>query len=829
MLARTWSGSEATALWVELVAERKRDIEQNVDASQIQGMAARVAAQQEISRAELAKWDASARAWLLSADEVKIWEKTQLRLIMKDCGMLIGLHGSTYASVLDVWTVAMTSLEKLILGMPQRISKAALLIGISSWHIYPDLNVVGPTVNVKFKDGLIAPGGVITLGLSNASPNDDNGVQWSLSLSHLRFYGDPVKISTHADLNDFRITMDDLHIIALGSVLGNWGSKPGDLNAGVEWFVALRDCYNRGALETMKHRLPWLDFLCSTAKRYLETTSTAEQENQKFLLSYGRRKGSCFLTQDCTEPLFGLLDRELTADCSTDFSNTVDNVENLISRLRDLAKHCGVMEGQGFIAYYGSSEEIEIATAIPTMTPAKYIVARPQHYRWTSRRKPANDTKNLQAETYLRINGTDVRRVYASTMQSQPRIQWRYCPGEFFKDFDSHPAAFVAGDTTRAALYSTRAFESFPRYDLTYAELTHFFRSDRVLPWRIREILNGIREDTRSRYRADSPEKLMKWSLDVLLYATNVYNSFSGATISIRVVSDGLYNKTWAHYGRWDCPHTIPDHLTRALDFAVIAWFESGSLDLDLATLDPVMAIASGNSIFVTKALLQGPSNMGSNSIVRLLGNIGRPGVCILAPPQAPLIRPIDPGSWRLVNHFDFDGKVEHSFKDTSLHLSFTEYEVPLAVPVGAVDAEATMLETLVSVYDRDKWVADVDVLGALEKSFICSSTSDCLGEGPAESSVTVDDAALFIKDHSPVQVNSIDCWEELLDHPEGIGQSCTAVVRAGNNWNARVAAMCVSVQKGFRTQVLPIEKPLCINCSQSLHFMLKNTDVFIL
>ena len=166
MLARTLSGPEAIALWVELVAERKKDIEKNMDVSQLQGMAAKVAAQQEISREDLAKWDASARAWLQSADEVKTWEKTQFRLITKDCGLLISSLGSTYASVLDVWTVAMTSMQKLILGMPQRISKAALLIGISSWHIYPDLNVVGPTVNVKFHDTLVASGGMLTLGLS---------------------------------------------------------------------------------------------------------------------------------------------------------------------------------------------------------------------------------------------------------------------------------------------------------------------------------------------------------------------------------------------------------------------------------------------------------------------------------------------------------------------------------------------------------------------------------------------------------------------------------------------------------------------------------------
>lgn len=563
MLARTWSGSEATALWVELVAERKRDIEQNVDVSQIQGMAARVAAQQEISRAELAKWDASARAWLLSADEVKIWEKTQSRLITKDCAMLIGLHGSTYASVLDVWTMAMTSLQKLLLGMPQRVSKAALLIGISAWHIYPDLNVVGPTVNVKFNDALVAPGGVITLGLSSTSPESDNGVQWSLSLSHLRFYGDPVKISTHVDFNDLRITMDDVHTIALGSVLGNWGSGPGDLSAGVEWFVALRDCYNRGALVTMQQRLPWLDLLCSTAKRYLEASSPAEQENKKFLLSYGRRKGSCFITRDRTRALFGLLDRDLIADCSTDFSNTVDSVGSLIRRLRDLAMHCGITEGEGFIVYYDSFKEIEIATAIQATRHSRdYVAAPPQHFRWASRRKPPNNTKKLHAETYLRIDSTDFRRVYASTMQLQSEIRWRNCPQEFFLDFDRHPAAFVAGDTTRAALYATRLANVF-RHDLTYVELTHFLRSNRVMPWRIREILNNSERTRR--------QMSIKWSLDALLYATNVYNNLPGATISIRVVSDTLYTTQWAIRGRLglDVPNTMPDHVRRALDFAL--------------------------------------------------------------------------------------------------------------------------------------------------------------------------------------------------------------------------------------------------------------------
>lgn len=206
---------------MELVGERKKDLLEISDASQINGMAARVAAQQDISRTELANWDASARAWLLSADEVKIRESTQLKLITKNCGMFVSSLGGTYASVIDVWTTAMSSLQNLILGMPHRISKGALLVGLSSWHIYPDLNVVGPTTHVRFDDLLVGAGGVITIGLQSASPEIDNGVGWSLSLSHLRYYGDPVKVMTSTGADSQRISMEELHLVALGSMLGS--------------------------------------------------------------------------------------------------------------------------------------------------------------------------------------------------------------------------------------------------------------------------------------------------------------------------------------------------------------------------------------------------------------------------------------------------------------------------------------------------------------------------------------------------------------------------------------------------------------------------------
>ena len=85
------------------------------------------------------------------------------------------------------------------------------------------------------------------------------------------------------------------------------------------------------------------------------------------------------------------------------------------------------------------------------------------------------------------------------------------------------------------------------------------------------------------------------------------------------------------------------------------------------------------------------------------------------------------------------------------------------------------------------------------------------------------------MKENSSKQLFSIDCWEELLDPPQDLGVSRVGLVRAGSHWNARLAAMCISVQKGLRTQVLPVMEPLCFNCDQSLEYMLGTTDVFII
>ena len=814
-------------------------------------MAARIAAQQDISRVELARWDASARAWLLSADEVKNWERTQLRLIIQNCGMSVNFHGSTYASIIDVWVVAMTSLQKLILGMPQRISKAALLLGISAWHIYPDLNVVGPTTHVKFRDSLVTDGGIVTLGLQSSSPDEDGGVRWSLSLAHLRYYGLPVKVSTSGGGNSLRITMEELHMIALGGVLGSWGRAVGDVKAGADWFVALRDAYNNGAEVTLQKRLPWLDLLCSTAARFLESSTTAETDNQRLLLTYGRRKGKRLLgIQDHIQrPMFGFGDIATLANCSVDFLDHDEDVELWIGRLRALAQQCGLHNDNSVILYYKWARP-ELATAVPGESSSSIDDA---HYRWITDFVGPQQA-DCAGESWCLIPLQCVSfEVENGPTCGKDVLFWKHCPQKFTPTHAHQGMArfyYVAGSVRKAGLYclpdARPAYISGAQRSLlhsapTCSEVADFFRSQSSVPWKIRHCLEfvgntTVQFDTLQEKpiveAGEMSEELIRKSLVKLMYATTLYNQLPGATISIGVVDKALHAAGWASDDDWISDNTegLSKQILRdrRAQFSCIAMFESGTLDIDKGSFAEVMALSAGNSIFVHNALLQDPSKQRT-SISRLLGNLDRPGVTMLVPPQAPLVRAVDNDTWRLVNHFEFDGKIENSFKDTSLHLSFTDYEIPLNVSIGAVDSEAAMLETLISVYDREQWVADLDVLGSLRYAKVLNCYCDQAVDNPSGSQIAIEDAALVIRDKACQQLISIDCWEELLDPPETLGSSSIAVVRAGENWNARLATACVSHQKGYRTLILPMSKQVCCSCIFGLQKLLTDEKVLIL
>ena len=224
--------------------------------------------------------------------------------------------------------------------------------------------------------------------------------------------------------------------------------------------------------------------------------------------------------------------------------------------------------------------------------------------------------------------------------------------------------------------------------------------------------------------------------------------------------------------------------------------FETGVLDLDAASLKRVMTISSGESLYIATQLLDDPASFRpANGVRKVIGNVGRAGLAFLIPPRDPRTRDRDPEKWSAINHEPFDGHLIDRFERTTLHLGFSGYELPLtAGEHGNQFLDAFFIETMVSVHDREEWVADIDILSAFRSCRMLnpmaqpSCQSDTRGKRP------------------PFHLSSMDSWDEVLDRPNH-----RSVIRAQGNWQARLAAIAINNQADVLTIIF--KGAVCWDC----------------
>jgi hypothetical protein len=292
MLARAWEPKEAVAIWVELVNFRQKEIMTGLDQQyHIIGNETAIAAHQEITREELALWDNGARSWLRQADRAKPRDFDRFRLIAANAGVAYPAGGagkSLYKSVIETWTQSMVCAENLFKELPQQVSDRGILLAISAWHLYPDLAVFGGSTSappkVAFNDPLVPSRAVLTVGLERQClPEAENTdrIKWSLALSHLHYYGDPVKVLSTEDTT--RVSMVELQIIALGYLLDQWSFTEGDWQVldTLAWLKGLWDFLKQhtetnSANQSLKLELAelrWLSVLAEASSYVLETAT----------------------------------------------------------------------------------------------------------------------------------------------------------------------------------------------------------------------------------------------------------------------------------------------------------------------------------------------------------------------------------------------------------------------------------------------------------------------------------------------------------------------------------------------------------------------------
>lgn len=388
----------------------------------------------------------------------------------------------------------------------------------------------------------------------------------------------------------------------------------------------------------------------------------------------------------------------------------------------------------------------------------------------------------------------------------------------------------IAGNNTAALFITDHTLKSLPSLSLkTWAHLLRSGSVDRSWLVEYLELLAGKKRNLEASRLLGCEQgdfRLFFYGLAAVEMITYLYNEWPGATVSIDVTKTAIGAAHWAKAmfieGRAkDGQQSAKRHpdmdpqatVFRSAKFACIAMMESGIQDLYPSSLKSVMAMASGNSIYVAESLLQDPSQIDGSGlpefsgIRRILGNLDRPGIVMLVPPQAPRIRKVDMSSWRVVKQTLFDGQSRDHFGQSSLHLSFTNFEVPIAIVPGACDADVVLLEAFVSVHDGRDWVADLDILGSFSSGRIRSPAGcECL-RGRASNGIG--EALLDQFGHS---LKSISNWEELLCCQDNLLGFEIGAVRSHGNWLSRLAAASICAQIGCYTTILP-SHCICLDC----------------
>jgi hypothetical protein len=264
----------------------------------------------------------------------------------------------TYARVVEAWRTAVEALEKLLQGQPQRLAKGSVLLGLASWHLYPDLLVLGEHVTkVDFKDPISEDCAQLTIGLWNPDHDKDEGVYWSLSLSHLRFYGDPVKVTSFTTRNASRLNIDELHLLAIGAFNADWGSLcTSNFTQAAEFFVSLDEalCDNTQSIVSMHGDLNWINLFGNVSRDFL-TLKDTEKSIASSLIALGQRRGCSLLssTTSKTPPMMGLRYPWIQELLETDLINQTSD-EVAVGMMRYFARRLELRHGECIIKSQGS-------------------------------------------------------------------------------------------------------------------------------------------------------------------------------------------------------------------------------------------------------------------------------------------------------------------------------------------------------------------------------------------------------------------------------------------------------------------------------------------
>ncbi|KAI0452633.1 hypothetical protein F5B21DRAFT_506166 [Xylaria acuta] len=777
LLARMWSHAEAVSIWDRIVTSRRHEIAGNFqNGTNVPFAALAAATQQEIWLRSLQTWDTSARSWLKTADFFKNQQQTQFSLIWKNLSLPVNNETDPYRSVMAAWSSAVQIMDKAIGGAPYDVHDGAILLAISSWHIYPDLLVFGgqaiksPTTEVLMMDDLVAEGGVLSLGLSrpdksyiSGSGNEKAGVSWSIPLDRLKHYGRSVRRTRTLLRDGHRLSLHDLLLVNLGAILGKWHVSRKDREYYIAFIIKLvsfAKTQERSSSIGNDTPLDWMDMLLKPALSRMQVLEKAD-----FLLDLGSRRQN-FIEKHMPDDshrrtdwpeVFGLCDVNVLQSILTgDAANASFLLHIYHQNFRNVPDAVIV----------GISEE-----RTPQPGILQFWVTEPLSAFLRDR------SPNIE------VQHRELSQGFSYTLKSLPdeliladNVVYHILVG------DPHFAAIYVKDSTRnVSIPQSRGSRPWNLSDVLWC-----LKSNYILQSRLKTFLEG---DHISHCRSH---------LSFLGAISELFSGevMEGSSISSRVLDRPLL-KPWRER-RALYPWT-PDDSVLAMDLhdwavpqlnrnqvvTALCYLETGCVGIQTmpdSTLNRIFGFAVDDSMLVKSELLRDPcldtetaAGQVLSKFSRLLGNVGKPGLTLFSTPSDLMIADRDPGAWKMATFAQFDGRLIDCFQQTSIHLKMLEWTQPFHddEAVGQLTVEAHLVEAVVSVHDRGVWLGDIDIPSSV--SIAMAVPSDCTQSRHGSEGTGAHDDGLAV---------ALDTWDEVLDCP----QDDLTIIRSQGNWIARLA-----------------------------------------
>ncbi|KAI8631687.1 hypothetical protein F5Y19DRAFT_463390 [Xylariaceae sp. FL1651] len=808
MLACCWRPEEATAIWLEIVSERKRELEEKVAHAESFSVDDAVSAKLSLDKEQLAAWDNSARAWLAAANDSPVVQSRQkaIRGLLDKVNGTVHSQQDVYTSVTAAWRLALETLEKVVCGMSFGVDEGAVVLALMSWHLYPNIILLkNGTVEVKQKDDLVQSS-QITIGLTRPAIGNhtgNNGVHWSLSLGHLRYYGSGRVTSRSlrcTPSGNSRFTFDEFLLIILGACMSQWSQyEEITIQSATDFIILLMSKFEEvlSSVDSSKSQLDgsWIRLILSALTRLKISTQTEQRNAFRFLnlgwrypnlaklnksLSRDQFRGGPFINYPCYHA-FGL--------GTLQFGQVLRKADDQEAFLKDSMK-C-FMSPRHYRT--GPHKKYNIVLLLPKYQDLTEIIFYCR-VPFESSKIGKGAYKEIRE---VRTDGSYIITPRTIRIEPEGTLLWEQPSRPIERLLKKACPLFRKSNEYRSFEFSCVA--KFHSHDVYSSQIhdTEWFCDASLPSAKIRDYLCTKQIDQSALLRFLSGSLFFSF-LRILSAGSELYAGIPGATISPNILETQNLHTFVSESSRVssrDHGAILRHNFTQALAFRFLVFLETahdlgvlkfvGDDLLNSSGWNDVLAVSTEDTLYMDPIIIGNPPADRSH----MYGWFSGLDLLDLKKP--------DPKSWQLINHYPFDGKLEDCFSSTSLHLRFSGYSQVLDFGAHNRISNGARVEAVVSAFDQGEWLGDVDILRALRTPSylrIVDRKPDCLHS-------TVD--------HLPQrELVTIENWEELLSpHP-----SVPGVVKCHGNWQARLTAVSLCVRLCYRT--LLFDRHGCWDCA---------------